>query len=277
VTAQTLPLLFGIDIGSTGSAPSATAAPIPPQAEPVYTVAGFSDRTARRIAIYRSYAETMDEGWTRWLLDVNRIPYTSLVDKDVRAGRLNDRFDVIILPEQNAGAISGGLRGAYPDSLGGLGAPGAAAIASFVENGGTLLAFNTASAYAIETLKLPVKNVLAGVRSNDFYAPGSILSVEIKRDHPFAAKMTAPVPGVWFENGPAFEITDPARAVAVVSYPAAGDPLLSGWLLGGSKLNGKAAMVDVTVGKGHAVLYGFRPQYRGQTMATQPLIWGAMK
>jgi len=58
---------------------------------------------------------------------------------------------------------------------------GAAALASFVENGGTLLAFNEASNYAIEALKLPVKNVLAGVRNTDFYAPGSILAVEIKR------------------------------------------------------------------------------------------------
>ena len=145
-----------------------------------------------------------------------------------------------------------------------------------MENGGTLLAFNEASNYAIETLKLPVKNILTGVRNTDFYAPGSILAVEIKRDSPLAAKMTAPVPAIWFENGPAFEITDPARATAVATYPATGEVLLSGWLLGGAKLNGKAAMVDVTVGKGHAVIYGFRPQYRGQSLATQPLIWGAI-
>ena len=96
-------------------------------------------------------------------------------------------------------------------------------------------------------------------------APGAseFSAVELNRSSPIAARMTAPVPGVWFENGPAFEITDPSRAVAVVSYPASGDPLLSGWLLGGARLNGKAALVDVTVGKGHAVLYGFRPQYRG--------------
>jgi hypothetical protein len=62
----------------------------------------------------------------------------------------------------------------------------------------------------------------------------------------------------------------------VVTYPASGNPLLSGWLLGGSKLNGKAALVDVRHGKGHAVLYGFRPQYRGQSVATYPLIWGAI-
>src|SRR5579862_1828926 len=68
VTAQTLPLLFGVEIGSTSVAPPATAAPIPPMSEPRFTVAGFSDANAKRIAIYRSYAETMDEGWTRWLL-----------------------------------------------------------------------------------------------------------------------------------------------------------------------------------------------------------------
>ncbi|MFI5245123.1 MAG: hypothetical protein ACHQQR_07860, partial [Gemmatimonadales bacterium] len=275
VTAQTLPLLFGVEIASVATAPVASAAPIVPMEEPKFTVPGLSDRNARRIGIYRSYNAPMDEGWTRWLFDVNRIPFTSLVDKDVRAGNLNARFDVIILPDQNAGQIAGGPRQAYPDSLlGGLGAAGAAALASFVENGGTLLAFNEASNYAIEALKLPVRNVLAGVRNTEFYAPGSILAVEVRRDYLIAARMTAPVPAVWFENGPAFEITDPARATAAVTYPASGDVLLSGWLLGGAKLNGKAAMVDVTVGKGHAVLYGFRPQYRGQSMATQPLIWG---
>ena len=53
------------------------------------------------------------------------------------------------------------------------------------------------------------------------------------------------VPAIWFENGPAFEISDPSAATAVATYPATGNPLLSGWLLGGSKLNGKAALVDV--------------------------------
>lgn len=58
----------------------------------------------------------------------------------------------------------------------------------------------------------------------------------------------------------------------VPRHPASGDPLLSGWLLGGDRLSGKAVLVEVTVGTGRAVLFGFRPQYRGQTMATQPLI-----
>jgi hypothetical protein len=277
VTAQTLPLLFGVDIASVAAAPVSSAAPIMPMEEPKFTVAGLSDRSAKRVGIYRSYNAPMDEGWTRWMFDVNRVPFTSIVDRDVRAGNLNAKFDVIVLPDQNAGQMTRGVRDTYPDSLvGGLGTAGAAALAAFVENGGTLIAFNDASNYAIDALKLPVKNVLAGVRNTDFYAPGSILAVDINRASPLASRMTAPVPAIWFENGPAFEITDPTRATAVASYPATGDVLLSGWLLGGAKLNGKAAMVDVTVGKGHAVLFGFRPQYRGQSKATEPLIWGAI-
>lgn len=277
VTAHTLPLLLGVDVASVNVdvpvSPSLLAA-VP---EPRYTVRGLSEARARRIGIYRSYSASMDEGWTRWVFDANRIPFTSIVDKDVRAGSLNDRFDVIILPDQNAAGISRGLGNAFPDSLrGGLGANGAAALNDFVEKGGTLLAFNDATEYAIETFKLPVRNVLSGVRNTEFYAPGSLLAVQLTPGHPLASGMTAPVPAVWFEDSPAFEITDAARASVVASYPANGDPLLSGWLLGGAKLNGKAAMVDVTAGRGRVVLFGFRPQYRAQTMATQPLIWEAI-
>jgi len=278
VTAHTLPLLFGVELAAvTGPAP-ATGNPIAAVAEPAYRVAGLSGTAGRRIAVYRSHQASMDEGWTRWMLDVNKIRYQSIIDRDVRAGALNQRFDVIIVPDQSPVQLSRGLGISYPDSLrGGLGADGAKALLEFAEQGGTLLFFNEASDYAIDALALPVRNVLAGVRQAEFYAPGSLLAVEVDRNHPIAAGFTAPVPVVWFEDSPTFEATDSTRVSVVVRYQATGDPLLSGWLNGGDKLNGKAALVDVTVGKGHAILYGFRPQYRGQTMATQPLIWGAIR
>ena len=277
VTAHTLPLLFGVKVDAVNGAAPAIGARAAPVAEPRFSVVGLSGRSAKRIAIYRSYSASMDEGWTRWLFDVNHIPYRTVLDAEMRAGSLRSRFDVIILPDQSAGQLRRGLGAPYPDSLrGGLGDAGAASLNAFVNDGGTLITFNDASEYAITTLDLPVKNALEGVKNTEFYAPGSLLAVTLDKSHPVATRMTAPIPAAWFEDSPAFEITDATRAVAVASYPVTGELLLSGWLLGGSKLNGKAALVDVSVGKGHAILFGFRPQYRGQSMNTQPLLWGAI-
>ncbi|WP_411281353.1 M14 family zinc carboxypeptidase [Gemmatimonas sp.] len=277
VTAHTLPLLFGVDVQAVSKPTMQLGAVVKAVAEPTYEVAGLSGTSSKRIAIYQSYSASMDEGWTRWVFDANRIPFTTLHDRDVRAGGLRGKFDAILLPDQPAVQLRRGLGTPYPDSLrGGLGDVGAAALKAFVADGGALLAFNEASEYAIEALALPVTNVLAGVRNTDFYAPGSIFAVEVNRAHPVAATFRAPTPAVWFEDSPAFTITDTTRASAVLQYRSAGDPLLSGWLLGGARLNGRAALVDATLGAGHVYLYGFRPQYRAQTNATWPLIWSAI-
>lgn len=277
VTAHTLPLLFGVDVYPVKGDVAVTPALVPAMPEPNYSVAGLSGNASRRIGIYKSFAASMDEGWTRWVFDSHKIPFSSVYDRDLKGGNLNARYDVIILPDQNAGQITRGLGNNYPDSLrGGVGEDGARALQQFVENGGTVLAFNEASEYAIETFKLPVKNALAGVRNTEFYAPGSLFKVTLDKSNAIAARHTASTAAVWFEDSPAFEITDAAKARAVATYESTGNALVSGWLLGADRLHGKAALVEAAVGKGKVVLYGFRPQYRGQTNATLPLIWDAI-
>ncbi|MEO5902948.1 MAG: M14 metallopeptidase family protein [Gemmatimonadaceae bacterium] len=278
VVAHTLPLLFGFDVAYLPDPVAISSTPLSPVSATPWVANGLTNNKSRRIAIFANASPSMDEGWTRWVFDQYKIPFTTISARDIRAGNLGARFDAIILPDQQSSAIANGPNGAYPDSLkGGVGAAGATALGAFVDDGGTLVAFNDASGYAIEALSLPVKDELAGLSASDFYAPGSILRVVLDRTSPLTAGYTAPEQAVWFEGSPAFSISDPSRATAVASYPASTvDPLMSGWLLGGKKLAGKAAMVDVKRGKGHVILFGFRPQYRAQTMATYPLLWNAL-
>lgn len=277
VTAQTLPLLMGVGALAVDSFPVTMTDPIAQIAPPKLDVPGLSGSSTRRIAIYRSWDPSMDEGWTRFVLDQYRIPFTVIGDREVHAGNLASRFDAIIIPDESPRGLQNGPREpGYPDSLkGGLAAAGDAALHDFVHAGGTLITFNDASRWAIEYLQLPVKDVLAGVSNRDFYAPGSLFALNIDQSHPLNRLMLAH-PAAWFEDGPAFEITDSTRATAAAVYPSTSSALLSGWLLGEGKLRGHAALVDVREGKGHVVLFGYRPQYRAQSMAMYPQLWAAL-
>ncbi len=167
-----------------------------------------------------------------------------------------------------------------PEELtGGLGKEGVKALREFVEQGGTLVALNAASNFAVEQFGLPVRDVTAGLRRTEFYCPGSILRTVLDTAHPLAAGM--PRESVaWVEDSPVFEIKpDPlalARVKVIARYPDTGTPLLSGWLLGGEKLRGKAALLEVGLGSGRVYLFGFRPQYRAQSLATYPLLFNAI-
>src|SRR3989442_1771341 len=230
VTAHTLPLLMHVTaIAANDSLRVPLSSPFSPRS--VSPVPPFVADTPR-IGLYKSYDATMDEGWTRWAFDTWKVPYTSLVDSVVRAGKLHDRFDVIILPDQRPGEILEGLPPRYPAPYaGGIGPDGSEALRQFVVDGGTLVALNEASRFAIQALLLPVRNVLEAVSDEDFYAPGSIFRLELDTATAVAHGMPLEAIG-WFQGGPAFDVLDSNVTQVIGRWPE--DPtrvLLSGWVL----------------------------------------------
>jgi hypothetical protein len=156
---------------------------------------------------------------------------------------------------------------------GGITEAGVNNLKEFVASGGTLVCFDAACDLAIKQLKLPLRNVLEGVRSSEFYCPGSIVSLDVDNKSPLASNLPTKLPA-YFINSSAFTTT--SDDVRVIARYAAENVLLSGWLLGEDKLRGQVALAEVTMGKGRVVLFGFRPQHRGQAWATLPLIWNVL-
>jgi hypothetical protein len=222
----------------------------------------------------------MDEGWTRWILKEEDIAYRTINDNALRSPDLSGQYDAILFPDQTARTILNGYaKGAMPpEYTGGVGQEGVKALREFVEQGGTLVFLNRSSEFAIEHFKLPVRNVVAHIPEKEFFVPGSILRIELDTTHPIAQGMRKDSVA-WVEDSPVFEIKggdEGKHARVIATYPSTGNPLLSGWLLGADRLKGKAALVEVSVGKGRIVLFGFRPQYRAQSLATYPLLFNSV-
>ncbi len=277
VTAHTLSLLMGVEV-------KAVAAPFKYSRSTITGSGGPSGATSiPKLALYKSHVPSMDEGWTRWVLERQSIfQYSTLEDKEIRAGNLRSKYNAIIIPDQSSRVILNGYRsGSMPPELtGGLGEEGVRSLREFVEQGGTLICLNKASSFAIEQLGLPVRDVTEGLKQTEFYVPGSILRTELDTTHPIARGMPKESI-VWAEDSPVFEIkSDPVALVRVrviARYPSGADPLLSGWLLGGERIRGKAALLEVGLGRGRVYLFGFRPQYRAQSLATYPLLFNAIR
>ena len=242
---------------------------------------------ARRIGMYNRYwGGNIDDGWTRLTLEQFGFSYETLRDEGIVAGNLNEGYEVIIFPDDLTEMIVGGdeeiekrLRNMpVPEKYrSGIGDIGVENIKAFVENGGTLITINRACGFAIEKLGLQIKNVVKNKPSKEFFCPGSTLRVEVDSSHPLGYGMPSGALALFWDS-PVFSIDSSYfndRYHVVVSYPER-DILQSGWLVGEEHLSNRAAVVSVTYGKGRAILYGFRVQFRATTHGTFKLLFNGL-
>lgn len=278
VTAHTLPLLMNVEAVAIKEAPRvALSEPIGIPGFSFQLPAHLTGRNASRVAIYKSWEEPSEEGWTRWVFDRYGMKYDTLHDADVRRGRLADRYDVIVFQSQDSSSITDGFEAGTvpPEYTGGLGEQGVAALKAFVEAGGRIVAIEDAWAFAAKLFALPVASAVEGLRNTEYYIPGSILKLDLDSTSELAAGMEMRTIA-WYGTGSvAFQVSDPGMRVA--ARYGSPEPLLSGWVLGGEKVAGKPAILEAAVGRGSVVLFGFQPNYRGQTVATFPLLFNALR
>ena len=238
-----------------------------------------------RIGLFRPWGSSMDEGWTRWALEQYGFELVTLRPGDFRAP-LRQKVDVVILAEdaripvegnaggRGRGAGAGGGRSVRPEYADLVSADDLVRLDQFVRTGGTVVCLGGASTFAIAQFKLPVRNVVAGLRPEEYFLRGSLVEVTTDTMHPVMAGMPEKA-AVFVDGSPVFETLEGFTGRVLARYQETGSPLLSGYLIGEKHIQGKAAALDVQVDQGHIILLGFRPQWRGQPFGTLRVLFNS--
>jgi hypothetical protein len=144
---------------------------------------------APRLGLWVPWADTDTIGWARYTLDQRHVPYAYVRDEDIRAGRLRDKYDVLLyghvdleLAEQiqgipkawgpmpfrkTAATPSFGTPAASDDITGGIGWSGLAELQRFVDSGGLLITLGSGSTLPLEG------GIVRGVRRESGGVPRS--------------------------------------------------------------------------------------------------------
>jgi len=257
-----------------------------------------------RIALWDVYGGSMPSGWTRWIFEQYHFPFTVLFAKEIDAGNLKSKYDVILfvggaIPAYRAEAGSnamGGYEGREPNEkeipemyhaqLGRItAAKSIPALKEFTEAGGTIITIGSSANLAYH-FKLPVRNALVemvngkerALPGEKFYIPGSVMQVAVNNEHKANWGMK-PTADVYFSASPVFNLLPNATAtgeVTPLAWYATDKTLRSGWAYGQSYLQQTVAAFEAKVGKGKLMVYGPEITFRGQTHSTYKMLFNQL-
>jgi hypothetical protein len=252
-----------------------------------------------RIAVWDTYGGSMSAGWLKWVMEQHNFSYNSLYVREINAGNLQNKYDVIIFVGGAIPSISStsqfsprdtarntDIPAEYRNQTGRISADTSIlALKKFMESGGSVLTIGTSTNLAYH-LNLPVTNALVEMRngklvslpSEKFYIPGSVLRVRIDSAQSFGWGMESGA-DVIFSSSPVFRMTPEAVSQGIIKPIAWFDseqPLRSGWALGQQYLLNGVAAFEAKVGSGK--LYAFGPEitFRAQTYSTFKLIFNQL-
>jgi hypothetical protein len=257
-----------------------------------------------RIALWDVYGGSMPSGWTRWIFEQYHFPFTVVFAKEIDAGNLKSKYDVILfvggaIPAFRAEAGSnamGGYEGREPSEkeipemyhaqLGRItAAKSIPTLKEFAEAGGTIITVGSSANLAYH-FKLPVRNALVemvngkerALPGEKFYIPGSVMQVAVNNEHKANWGMK-PTADVYFSASPVFNLLPNATAtgeVTPLAWYATDKTLRSGWAYGQSYLQQTVAAFEAKVGKGKLMVYGPEITFRGQTHSTYKMLFNQL-
>ncbi|MCU0249794.1 MAG: hypothetical protein MUE61_06275 [Vicinamibacterales bacterium] len=253
-----------------------------------------------RLAVFSTWGNTQDVGWVRHAFDAFEVGYDLIFKEQILAGRLRDKYDVIVVPSQgrsgkglvfdiapvgkplaykkSARFKSLGMYGESDDVTGGMGLSGVLEVERFIEAGGVLVTLGGASFFPAEFGL--ARRVDAGRPSPQFYAPGPIVEAEITQpSHPIFYGYAAKDVPVRYANGPLLAIQglDAERdRQTLMRFRGTDAAVLSGLMKGAAETRNRPAIAEIPSGKGRVLMFATNPCFRYQTLGEFNMLFNAV-
>jgi hypothetical protein len=270
------------------------------------TEPGFADKSVKLesapvsmpgIALVETYFSDVDAGWTRYLFDTYKLPYTVLHPDEFEKTDFEKNFDIVIIPGSDKSLLMNGKPGSetnpvmsnyHPDYQKGMGKKGLEKLLLFINKGGKVISWGESTDLFTglleittgdkkEEFMLPFSNEYRQAQREGLFVPGSLVRVKLNPDHPLTYGMPAET-GVFYRGTALFNSTVPRFDMdrrVIAAFPEK-NILISGYSEKEEKLANKVALIWLKKGKGEIVLYAFNPQFRASTQATYKLLFNAL-
>jgi hypothetical protein len=269
-----------------------------------------------RLGVVQTWSDTQSPGWVRMVFDDQAVPYTLVMDEELRRGGLRQRFDVLLMPntDDSLKDIVGGIDPrhgplaytkapeyathgsptASPDVTGGPGWVGVGHLEEFVRQGGLLVTLGGASTLPLDG---GIARNVRRARAGDLYTPGSELRARFRQPlHPLAYGYPE-ITSVFREARTLYDVRRADEGRIVLQYgedlprdedeaeaeePKKDDAkdkkpfVVSGGIKGDKDILGKPAILDLPTGKGRILAFDFDPIHRYLTLSDFRLAWNAI-
>jgi len=261
-----------------------------------------------RIAVWEKYGGSPQAGWMRWVMEHYGFKYTMLFPKEIDAGDLHSKYDVIVFASGAIPSLTSKIDAPRDNFLGRLPTDdeipaqyrswtgvltldkSIPSLKKFVEDGGTIVTMGSSSHLAFD-FGTPVSNALVAITpegktrqltNEEFYIPGSLLTVNVDPKLETAWGMADSAEIYYDSNALVADISAPifrlapdalAKGVKPIAWFTSKPQLKSGWAMGSIYLNDGIAGAVIPMGSGKLIVYSAEVTFRNQSQGTFKLLF----
>lgn len=228
-----------------------------------------------RIGIYDpEHTSASDFGWLKLWLERSGFTYRVITSEEIIHGAL-EGLNTLLFPHASMDIYAAKGRQMYPQRYTrGLSDRVTSMLKTWLHQCGHIIAFEGAVSALKKPLGLDLGMPLTKLKSHTFTSSGAAVRIvpssedelTLGIEEPFAAMQIGPY---------GFELRDSGHQISAATFARKG-PVVSGLIQGEDHLAGLSALVQLSLGMGHVTAFAFRPHFRTQMLASEPILTNAI-